>query len=66
MSRSETENFAVVIPAFRSSETIATTMDAVLSQTHPPIVVTVVFDGPDAESEKIVAEHPLNAPILEM
>ena len=51
-------SFGVVIPAFRSAETIRSTLDAVAAQTYPAAAVVVVVDGPDQTLEAIVASHP--------
>ncbi len=51
-------NFGVVIPAFRSAETIRSTLDAVAAQTYPAAAVVVVMDGPDRTLEASVVSHP--------
>lgn len=57
---------AVVIAAYDASATIAGTLDAVQAQTHAPSQVVVVVDGLDAETERIVRDHPVvtNAIVL--
>lgn len=64
MSRSEPVRFGVVIPAFRALETISQALDAVALQTHPPVAVVVVIDGPDPELESVVTEHRVNPGVI--
>lgn len=64
MSRSKPVRFGVVIPAFRALETISQALDAVALQTHPPVAVVVVIDGPDPELESVVTEHRVNPGVI--
>ena len=64
MSRSRPIRFGIVIPAFQSSSTIPSTLDAVADQTLPPISVVVVVDGPDPDLEKVIVEHRLDCEVM--
>ena len=64
MSRSRPVQFGIVIPAFRATSTIVSTLDAIVAQTLPPRSVIVVIDGSDPELEELVAEHRLHCEVI--
>ena len=64
MSQPRPVQFGIVIPAFRATRTIVSTLDAIVAQTLPPISVVVVIDGPDPELEELVVEHRLHCEVV--
>ena len=64
MSRSDEIRFGIVIPAYKAATTIVATLDAVAAQSHSPISVVVVIDGPDPGLEELVSEHRLNCDVI--
>ncbi|MCP4834393.1 MAG: glycosyltransferase family 2 protein, partial [Phycisphaera sp.] len=62
--RSGSIRFGIVIPAYKSAATIVATLDAVAAQSHSPISVVVVIDGPDPELESVVTEHRVNPGVI--
>ncbi|MCP3860928.1 MAG: glycosyltransferase family 2 protein [Phycisphaeraceae bacterium] len=64
MSRSDEIRFGIVIPAYKAAATIVATLDAVAAQSHSPISVVVVIDGPDPELESVVTEHRVNSDVI--
>ena len=64
MSQPRPVQFGIVIPAFRATRTIVSTLDAIVAQTLPPISVVVVIDGPDPELEELVVEHRLHSEVV--
>ena len=64
MSRSDEIRFGIVIPAYKAAATIVATLDAVAAQSHSPISVVVVIDGPDPGLEELVSEHRLNCDVI--
>ena len=64
MPRSDEIRFGIVIPAYKAATTIVATLDAVAAQSHSPISVVVVIDGPDPGLEALVSEHRLNCDVI--
>ena len=65
MPRSSEEiRFGIVIPAYKAASTMVATLDAVATQSHSPISVVVVIDGPDPELESVVTEHRVNPDVI--
>ena len=54
----------VVIPAHRSQDVLAATLDRVSNQTVAPRSVIVVVDGPDPETESVARSAPIDCEIL--
>lgn len=46
-------SISVVIPAFRASKTIETTINSIVNQTYLPLEVFVVLDGPDEKFTEV-------------
>ena len=44
---------SVIIPAYRASETLESTIKSIVAQSYPPFEVIVVLDGPDEESNRL-------------
>ena len=44
---------SVIIPAYRASETLESTIKSIVAQSYPPFEVIVVLDGPDEESVRL-------------
>lgn len=49
--------YAVVVPAWNASATIAETLESILAQTIPPAEIIVVNDGSTDSTAKIAADH---------
>ena len=64
MPRSDEIRFGIVIPAYKAATTIVSTLDAVAAQSHSPISVIVVIDGPDPELESVATEHRVNPDVI--
>lgn len=59
---------SVVIPAYRASKTLPTTIRSIVAQTYPPFEVVVVLDGPDDECVRLFrdAKFPAYVKLIEL